>query len=76
MPAQVMSQADTRGPSSGPSCETDLIEFRTRFGIVSNGYQSCRPPGKNTAADMIPSEFNPEVVIEPKLIEDDGTARE
>jgi hypothetical protein len=52
--------------------------------VLSKARVSCRKtkraekiPGFDQAADfIIPSEFNPQVVIEAKLTEDDGTARD
>jgi hypothetical protein len=45
--------------------------------VKSNSQRAERVPGIDQAPDfMIPSEFNPQVVIEAKLTEDDGTARD
>lgn len=62
----------------GDSLETAIEELLTRSGI---SYRKTKRAEKITGFDqtpdfIIPSEFNPQVVIEAKITEDDGTARD
>ena len=62
----------------GDSLETAIEELLTRAGI---SYRKTNRAEKISGFDqvpdfIIPSEFNPQVVIEAKITEDDGTARD
>jgi len=61
----------------------DRLELLVEEALVSSGisYRKTKRAERVTGFDqapdfMVPSEFNPEVVIEAKLTEDDGTARD
>ncbi len=62
----------------GDIIETAVEEVLTRAGISFRKTKRAETiPGFDQAPDfVIPSEFNPKVVIEAKLTEDDGTARD
>jgi hypothetical protein len=62
----------------GDSLESAIEEVLTAAGMSFRKTKRAeRVPGFDQAPDfMIPSEFNPQVVIEAKLTEDDGTARD
>jgi hypothetical protein len=62
----------------GDILETAIEELLSRHGISYRKTKRAeRVPGFEQAPDFIvPSEYNPQVVIEAKLAEDDGTARD
>jgi hypothetical protein len=62
----------------GDSLESAVEDTLVKAGISYRKTKRAeRVPGFDQAPDfIIPSEFNPEVVIEAKLTEDDGTARD
>jgi hypothetical protein len=62
----------------GDSLESAVEDVLAKAGIsYRKTKRAARVPGFDQAPDfIIPSEFNPEVVIEAKLTEDDGTARD
>ncbi len=62
----------------GDSLETAIEDVLTRSGISFRKTKRAeRIAGFDQAPDfIIPSEYNPEVVIEAKITEDDGTARD
>ncbi|MEW6727262.1 hypothetical protein ACP3TJ_04130 [Desulforudis sp. 1088] len=62
----------------GDSLESAIEEVLTRTGVSYRKTKRAeRIPGFDQAPDFIvPSEFNPQVVIEAKITEDDGTARD
>ncbi len=62
----------------GDSLESAVEDVLAKAGISYRKTKRAeRVPGFDQAPDfIIPSEFNPEVVIEAKLTEDDGTARD
>lgn len=62
----------------GDILETAIEELLTRYGISYRKTKRAeRVEGFEQAPDfIIPNEFNPQVVIEAKLAEDDGTARD
>ena len=62
----------------GDILETAIEELLTRHGIsYRKTKRAQRVQGFEQAPDfIIPNEFNPQVVIEAKLAEDDGTARD
>jgi hypothetical protein len=62
----------------GDGLENAIEEQLAKAGISSRKTRRAeRIPGFDQAPDfMVPSEFNPKVVIEAKLTEDDGTARD
>lgn len=62
----------------GDNLETAIEDVLTKAGISYRKTKRAeRIPGFDQAPDfIIPSEFNPQVIIEAKLTEDDGTARD
>lgn len=62
----------------GDSLETVIEDVLTKAGISYRKTKRAeRVPGFDQAPDfIIPSEFSPQIVIEAKLTEDDGTARD
>jgi hypothetical protein len=62
----------------GDSLESVIEDILTKAGISYRKTKRAeRVPGFDQAPDfIIPSEYNPKVVIEAKLTEDDGTARD
>jgi len=62
----------------GDILETAIEELLTRHGITYRKTKRAeRVEGFEQAPDfIIPNEFNPQVIIEAKLAEDDGTARD
>ena len=62
----------------GDRLEMEIERLLTRFGISFRKTKRAeRIAGFDQAPDfIIPSEFNPQVVIEAKITEDDGTARD
>lgn len=62
----------------GDSLESVIEDVLTKAGISYRKTKRAeRVPGFDQAPDfMIPSEYNPQIVIEAKLTEDDGTARD
>ncbi len=62
----------------GDSLESVIEDVLTKAGISYRKTKRAeRVPGFDQAPDfIIPSEYNPKVVIEAKLTEDDGTARD
>ena len=62
----------------GDALESAIEEVLSRAGISFRKTKRAeRIPGFDQTPDfMIPSEFNPQVVIEAKITEDDGTARD
>ena len=62
----------------GDSLESVIEDVLTKGGIsYRKTKRAQRVPGFDQAPDfIIPSEFSPQVVIEAKLTEDDGTARD
>jgi hypothetical protein len=62
----------------GDALESAIEEMLSRSGISFRKTRRAEKlPGFDQAPDfVIPSEFNPEVVIEAKITEDDGTARD
>lgn len=62
----------------GDSLEVAIEEMLSRWGVSYRKTKRAeRIPGFDQAPDfVIPSEFNPQVVIEAKITEDDGTARD
>lgn len=62
----------------GDSLESAIEDVLSRSGISYRKTKRAeRIPGFDQAPDfIIPSEFNPQVVIEAKITEDDGTARD
>lgn len=72
------SHRDSVSELVGDSLESALEELLTRCGVSYRKTKRAeRIEGFDQAPDfVIPSEFNPQVVIEAKLTEDDGTARD
>jgi len=62
----------------GDSLESAVEEVLTRAGISYRKTKRAeRVEGFDQAPDfIIPSEFNPQIIIEAKITEDDGTARD
>ena len=62
----------------GDALESAIEEVLSRAGVSARKTRRAeRIPGFDQAPDfIIPSEFNPQVVIEAKITEDDGTARD
>ena len=62
----------------GDSLESVIEDVLVKAGISYRKTKRAeRVPGFDQAPDfMIPSEYNPQVIIEAKLTEDDGTARD
>ena len=62
----------------GDSLESAIEDVLTKAGVSYRKTKRAeRIPGFDQAPDfIIPSEFNPQVVIEAKITEDDGTARD
>jgi hypothetical protein len=62
----------------GDSLESVIEDVLTEAGISYRKTKRAeRVPGFDQAPDfIIPSEFNPQVIIEAKITEDDGTARD
>src|ERR1035437_3544033 len=63
---------------SGLLCEKSIRGMLAKAGISYRKTKRAeRVPGFDQAPDfIIPSEYNPQIVIEAKLTEDDGTARD
>lgn len=62
----------------GDNLESAIEDILSKAGIsYRKTKRAARVPGFDQAPDFIvPSEFNPEVIIEAKITEDDGTARD
>jgi hypothetical protein len=71
------SHRDSVSELVGDSLESAIEDLLTRWGISYRKTKRAeRIEGFDQAPDfIIPSEFNPQVIIEAKLTEDDGTAR-
>jgi hypothetical protein len=71
------SHRDSVSELVGDSLESAIEDLLTRWGVSYRKTKRAeRIDGFDQAPDfIIPSEFNPQVVIEAKLTEDDGTAR-
>jgi len=69
---------DTVSDLIGDGLEFVIEEILTRVGISFRKTKRAeRIPGFDQTPDfIIPSEFNPQIVIEAKICEDDGTARD
>ena len=72
------SHRDSVSELVGDSLESAIEDLLTRWGISYRKTKRAeRLEGFDQAPDfIIPSEFNPQVIIEAKLTEDDGTARD
>lgn len=72
------SHRDSVSELVGDSLESAIEDLLTRCGVSYRKTKRAeRIEGFDQAPDfIIPSEFNPQVVIEAKLTEDDGTARD
>jgi hypothetical protein len=72
------SHRDSVSELVGDSLESAIEDLLTRWGVSYRKTKRAeRIEGFDQAPDfIIPSEFNPQVIIEAKLTEDDGTARD
>ena len=78
MPARSRGPASPAVKVSGVSMPVRFSpEFRSTHASTGGTKRAERIPGFDQAPDFIvPDEFNPQIIIEAKLTEDDGTARD
>ncbi len=72
------SHRDSVSEMVGDTLEVAIEEYLTKAGISFRKTKRAQKiPGFDQAPDfVVPSEYNPQVVIEAKVTEDDGTARD